>query len=177
MKPSIYFLFTALTVGLLIHSCNKENTNIKANNFKGQLMSKSECKSNLKSTSKIVEISDTLSCIDYSFDVSSNKLIINHVNAGFNCCQDRIYCNVSLSNDTIIIQEIELNPECNCNCLFDLNIEIEGIDIKSYQIKFIEPYVGAQNKISFGIDLTKDKVGSFCVDRRQYPWSQSSIIK
>jgi hypothetical protein len=176
MKTSIYVFITALMIiGFAIYSCEKDKANNQQLDFKGQLISKSVCKSNLKSTTGITDTPDSLSCVDYSFDNSTNKLTIKHINAGFNCCPDSFYCNVSLSNDTIIIQEIERNPKCDCDCIYDLNIEIQGVDTKKYLIKLIEPYVGDQIKILFGIDLTKDKVGSFCVTRKQYPWGLKSL--
>jgi hypothetical protein len=80
-----------------------------------------------------------------------------------------------LSNDTIIISEHEAKAQCNCNCLYDLDLVINGVDSKEYQIKFIEPYSGEQKKISFKIDLTKEKNGSFCVTRKSYPWGMQIL--
>ncbi|MFA5420089.1 MAG: hypothetical protein WC341_16675, partial [Bacteroidales bacterium] len=59
---------------------------------------------------------------------------------------------------------------CKCNCLYDLDIEINGIDAKIYQVEFIEPYSDEQEKIIFELDLTMEKEGSYCVTRKQYPW-------
>jgi len=53
-------------------------------------------------------------------------------------------------------------------------MEINGVDSKKYTIRFIEPYCGEKQKIIFGLDLAKDKNGSFCVTRKQYPWSANS---
>jgi hypothetical protein len=175
MKTSIYVIFATLIIGFSIYSCEKEQTKDKQIDFKGQLISKSACKSNLKSTKETTDTPDSLSCVDYSFDNSTNILTIKHINAGYNCCPDSFYCIISLNNDTIIIKEIELNPKCNCNCLYDLNIGIQGIDAKKYQIKFIEPYVNDQKKILFGIDLANEIVGSYCVTRKQYPWGLNSL--
>jgi hypothetical protein len=97
-------------------------------------------------------------------------LTVKHINAGFNCCPDSLYCKVDLEGDTILIQELENSTLCHCNCLYDLVIEIKGIDLKKYHVKFIEPYVADQNKLLFEIDLTEDSTGSYCVTRQQYPW-------
>jgi hypothetical protein len=51
-----------------------------------------------------------------------------------------------------------------------LDIEINGIDAKIYQVEFIEPYSDEQEKIIFELDLTMEKEGSYCVTRKQYPW-------
>jgi len=171
MKTSIYLLFAALIIGISIYSCKKEKANNIQQDVKGQLISKSACKSNLYSTTRNTDTPDSLSYVDYSYDNSTNKLIIRHINAGFNCCPDSFYCNISLNDDTIIIKEIEMNPKCKCLCLYDIKIEIQGIDTKKYVIKFIEPYVDNQKKILFEIDLSKNKVGSYYVKRKQYPWN------
>jgi len=108
--------------------------------------------------------------VDYSFNANTNTLTITHINAGFNCCPDSLYCKISKNIDTIIIQEFEKIPQCNCNCLYDLDIEINGVESKKYQIKFVEPYVGEQGKLEFEIDLKNNEIGSYCVTRKQYPW-------
>jgi hypothetical protein len=173
MKTSVFGLFVTLVIIFLIYSCEKENNKQMA--LKGQLISKSSCKSNLKSTIRITETPDSLSCIDYSFDNSINKLTIKHINAGFNCCPDSVYCNVSLNSDTIIINEIEQDGLCSCDCIYDLGIEINGINPKAYQIKLIEPYANDQAKLLFRIDLSKEMTGSFCVTRKEYPWGMQSL--
>jgi len=167
MKKTIYSVLAGFGIIILVFSCKKDDN--KQLLLTGTLVTYSECKSS-KSANLITETPDSLSCVDYSFDVSNNKLSIKHINAGFNCCPDSLYCEVTLSNDSIIIQEFEKIAQCNCNCLFDLEIEINGVETKKYQLIFIEPYSGDQEKIIFGLDLTKDDEGSYCVVRKQYPW-------
>jgi hypothetical protein len=102
--------------------------------------------------------------------MTSKILIFKHINAGFNCCPEGFYCNVSLKNDTIVIEEFENSSLCDCNCLFDLDIEVKGVETKTYQIKFIEPYCGDQAKLEFPVNLAVLKDGIFCVTRTRYPW-------
>lgn len=161
-------------IGIVIISCEKDNNN-KQLIITGQLISNSTCKNDLKSNSQITETSDSLSCVEYSFDNEKNKLTLKHLNAGFNCCPDSIYCKVELNGDTILIQEFEKTAQCHCNCLYDLNIEINGVVLKKYQVKFEEPYVAEQNKLVFEIDLTKDQNGTYYVTRKQYPWGMDSL--
>jgi len=170
MKTTYYFFLVAFVFTFLVCSCEKDKEKSKQLTLTGQLVNHSACKSGLNSPDGTTEIPDTLSCIDYSFDTSNNKLSMKHINAGFNCCPDSIYCNVAIMNDTIIVQECEKNSLCNCLCLYDLDIEINGVDSKKYQVRFIEPYSGEQDKLIFGIDLTIDLEGSYCVIRKQYPW-------
>jgi hypothetical protein len=56
--------------------------------------------------------------------------------------------------------------------LFDLDIEVNGIESKEYFVKIIEPYSGEQDKLYFGIDLGANINGSYCVTRNSYPWGQ-----
>ncbi len=76
-----------------------------------------------------------------------------------------------------MIQECESNALCNCNCLYDLEIDIEGIVTQNYLIKFIEPYAADQSQILFEADLSNGNEGSFCVIRKHYPWNVDSMGK
>ena len=169
MKAKVIFILIVLTVIIFFDGCEKEKENQTSTDFSGKLTSYSACK-NFKSTQTEFDTPDTLCCVDYSFDASANKLIINHINSGFNCCPEILYCTIALKSDTIIIQEDEKEAGCNCLCLFDLDMEITGVESKKYQVKLIEPYTGDQEKLEFEMDLIKDKSGSVCVVRKNYPW-------
>jgi len=175
MKTLIYLVAIIVVFLFIIPGC--ENEHDKQLTLSGTLINNSACKSGSTSAFETVSTPDTLSCIDYSFNDLDNKLTIKHINAGFNCCPESLYCNVSLIGDTIIITEQEAKAECRCNCLYDLDLVINGVDSKRYQIKVIEPYCGEQEKISFKVDLEKDKNGSFCVIRGVYPWGMESSNK
>jgi len=168
MKTTIYAVFIVSLFGFIFFSCEKESDN--QNTVTGQLVSNSACKYNTESSFQDQGTPDTLSCVEYSFDENENKLTLKHINAGFNCCFDSLYCEISQEGDTIQIQEIEKNPQCYCECLYDLNIEINGIERKKYQLDFIEPYRLKLEKLAFEIDLTESETGSFCVTRKRCPW-------
>jgi hypothetical protein len=170
MRTLIFLILIVFSITLIVYGCEKSDDKNKQLILTGKLVSHTSCKNGLKSISGSTLTSDSLSCINYSFDDSNKKLIIKHINAGFNCCPDSLYCKLSLSNDTVIIQEFEKSHNCKCNCLYDLEIEISGVDSKKYQVKLIEPYSGEQDKLNFGLDLGKDKNGTFCVIRKLYPW-------
>ena len=73
---------------------------------------------------------------------------------------------------TIIIEEREyVTDKCRCNCLYDLDILIAGVESKKYSIKFIEPYYSGEQKLIFDIDLRNKTEGSFYVIRNEYPWA------
>ncbi|PKP51870.1 MAG: hypothetical protein CVT92_11495 [Bacteroidetes bacterium HGW-Bacteroidetes-1] len=166
MKSRIIFLLVIATILISANGCSKEKQQQK---LSGKLTHHSECKST-KSGTYPAQISDSLSCAQYSYDSNSKKLIITHINAGFNCCPEVLSCIISENNNTITIQEIEKDHLCNCNCLFDLGIEINDIESESYQIVFIEPYCGDQEPLIFEINLAIADTGSYCVVRNQYPW-------
>lgn len=175
MKTVHYYVLTILFIGLIIIGCEKESDNKTQLTITGQLIDNSICKNELKSTTQITETPDSLSCVEYSFNAGKNKLLLKHINAGFNCCPDSLSCKVELNGDTIQIQEFEKEAQCHCNCLYDLDIEINGVEVKIYQIKFIEPYVADQDKLNFEIDLNKESNGSYCVTRKLYPWGVISL--
>jgi len=164
---SILFFATAM---LLAAGCEHQK-DITDSGISGSLTNSSECKS-LKSGDLISEIADTLSCVDYTYDASYHKLFMKHINSGFNCCPGSLNCEVSVNNDTIIIREFENEPGCDCNCLFDLDIELQSVDQNKYQVRFIEPYAVGQEEIIFEMDLTLLNEGEFCVVRKGYPWGE-----
>ena len=167
---TIIFVLTATIFTLFFNGCEKEKEEEPEQmTISGNVINHTDCKS-FKSVSNIDEVADTLSCIDYTFYQTENKLFLKHINTGFNCCPGELTCEISFSSDTIIIREFEEAAYCDCNCLFDLEIEINGIESKKYYLKFIEPYCGDQEKLFFEIDLSNNSQGTYCVFRDQYPW-------
>lgn len=126
----------------------------------------------LKSVEDQSETPESQSCVEYAFDQDAGKLILKHIHAGFNCCPESLWCTVAYRNDTIIIQEFEKNMGCKCNCLYDLDIEVEGIVYGKYQLRLSEPYLATQQPLIFTLDLRTQKQGSFCVPRSIYPWGK-----
>lgn len=163
-------LFT-LIIALLLFSCedDQQHASSSKKDLMGEVISHSDCKSFKAGTSGDT-ISDSMSCVKYEFIKSTNTLNLKHINAGFNCCPDSLYCTITLSGDTIIIEEHELQALCDCNCLFDLDIELNNCNAKRYEIKFIEPYSHSQKPLCFSIDLSTEPSGSHCLKRTEYPW-------
>ncbi len=169
MKKVIYLLLTASFIGAILFSCENDRRILV-----GSITSHSECKSSKAAMTADVT-SDTLSCISYLYDASAKKLSITHINAGFNCCPGRLWIESSIESNTVIISEFERAAQCDCNCLFDLNIEIYGLESKTYQVKFKEPYSGDEPHLIFEMDLLNNPEGSFCVTRKHYPWGMSQL--
>jgi hypothetical protein len=172
MKTPNFLVAIVFVIPFLFFCCTKDKS--AQLHVSGFLVSHTECKKGLDSTTQATTIADSLSCIAYSFNDLTNKLILIHINAGFNCCIDRMYCTIIVRNDSVIIQEFEESQNCKCNCLYDLDIVINGVESKKYKFRFIEPYCGEQKKIIFGLDLANHKQGLICFARKQYPWSASN---
>lgn len=176
MKKVIYSLLVGSLIGLTIVSCEKKSNDDKQGAISGRLIGNTTCKSYNRYFAP-VDDPDSISRVDYSFDNETYKLTLKHINAGFNCCTDSLYCKIELKGDTILVREFEKSAQCDCNCLYDLDIEIDGVDMKKYQVKFVEPYIREQTEIVFGIDLARVMEGSYSVIRKSYPWGVNSLLE
>ena len=166
MKTTTLLFVLIVLVCLQFNSCDEKKNTTELN---GGLVNHSECKSS-KSALIMSDVADSVSCINYIFDQELKTLYLTHLNAGFNCCPESLYCKITLNVDTLIIEELEKSSNCNCNCLFDLDFELTGVENQSYYIKFIEPYASGQTPLLFEIDLSGTHEGSYCVTRTQYLW-------
>ena len=172
MKTHIHPILGILIALIFLTNCEKEKTT--GPDFSGRLVYNSTCNNFLKN-SEFSGTADSLSCIEYVYDASDQQLTLKHINAGFNCCPDYLYCIIQLQDDTILVREYEAAALCLCNCLYDLDMEISGVQPGKYQVRIMEPYIGDQEEILFGIDLHDHSRGTFCVTRKQYPWGMTSI--
>ncbi|MBN1416920.1 MAG: hypothetical protein JW973_17620 [Bacteroidales bacterium] len=160
------YVLSGLAILFFICTCEKEN-----NPFGGTINKLTDCKYT-KSTVMWTEIMDTMSCIQYSYDPENQSLLLQHINAGFNCCPGRTYFHCHYAGDTLIIYENETSAACDCNCLFDLEYQISDIALKKYHVILMEPYAEDKEKIQFEMDLISSNSGSKCVIRKGYPWGQ-----
>ena len=154
-----FFLILAL-LGLVHQGCKKDNP-----------VSHSECKDfSQKSTSLVRDYGSDTSCLEYTFIPAEGKLVLKHINAGFNCCPGSLYCDTDVQGTTITLTEREEEALCDCLCLYDLDVVVSGISGKEYLIVVEEPYAQGQEKIEFQADLGQSQSGSWCVERTMYPW-------
>jgi hypothetical protein len=110
-------------------------------------------------------------CIEYEYDGES-ILTLQHINAGFNCCPE-IEINFHFEGNVITIEQIELEGMCDCNCLFDLDYQIENLAPGEYTIAVVEPYtIEVDAPLEFDVDLSTAASGEFCVYRFHDPWGQ-----
>jgi hypothetical protein len=165
MKSFLYFLF----LSAMIFSCSSENENPKEMDLTIRLLGNPQCVY-LKTSPELQETPESQSCIEYAFDHDAGKLMLKHIHAAFNCCPESLGCTVLFRNDTIIIKEFEKQMGCKCNCLYDLELEVIGVEPGKYKLQIIEPYLSNQQHLIGLIDLYSQKHGSFCVSRSNYPW-------
>ena len=166
MKTIFYLLLVVTVSTLLLNSCTDEP---EIKNISGEVVYYSDCKT-FEGMYRGPVTPDTLSCIEYVYDEDNNLLKLNHINAGFNCCPGKITCTITIVGDTIVIKESEEASLCNCNCLFDVDMELKEVEKKSYFIKVIEPYCGDQEKLYFEVDFQNAQEGKYCANRKDYPW-------
>ena len=160
-----FFIFILLA-GLFIVSCEIDNEKIE---LSGEVLRQSECKIDATSRENS-DYSKEKSFISYSYNTTTNKLLIKHINTSFNCCPGTISCTISMEGNIITITEEAEKAACSCMCLYDVEIEIEDIELKTYTIKMLEPYIGDQEKIAFTINLSSETEGEYSVERSFYPW-------
>jgi hypothetical protein len=171
MKHTYSLLMAILsTIVILFSGCDeKESLPITFG-----LTNSPKCKS-LDKSATLDEKADSLSCVEYSYNSSTETLTLKHINAGFNCCPDKISFDATFRNDTLIVEESETSSFCDCNCLYDLEMEIKNFTDQRFQVKFIEPYRGNGEELIFEINLKTNKSGEWCVTRKNYPWGTNSM--
>lgn len=108
-------------------------------------------------------------CVEWWY-VGGSVLHLRHINAGFNCCPV-VDVDICVENGTITVEEIEIEGNCHCLCLFDVDYEIQNLPAGVYALSFIEPYRPAGDPVlECALDLESSPSGRFCVTRSQYPW-------
>ncbi len=115
-------------------------------------------------------------CIEYEYD-GEDLLLLNHINAGFNCCPI-IQANIVIDGSVITITEGETFDSfgpCYCLCLFDVDYQLAGVEPGEYTIVVNELYLQEGDEpLTFVVDLSAAASGSHCVQREHYPWGYES---
>jgi hypothetical protein len=139
----------------------------------GILLSYDGCKEfqgNSDSPLAVVLVPPTNDCIDYNYDGSST-LILNHINAGFNCYPGEITADIVFNGNIITITEKERDSAADCICLYDLEYNLENLPPGLYTIRVIGLYVEMDDEpLECSVELFSATTGRFCVERNYYPW-------
>ena len=110
------------------------------------------------------------SCVRYSFE--GTTLTMTHYNAGFNCCPGKIFVDLQVRGDSLIIIEADSVQECRCTCRYDVDLTLENLNEGTYHVKFIEPLVQNRGFLKFTLDLKAQPEGMICVTRDFIPWGE-----
>lgn len=117
-------------------------------------------------------VDQDMDCLKINYIPGSKTMKIKHLNAAFNCCPDKIFAEISIDSNIITIVEKEkLTDPCKCNCLYDLDYEISGIEAKTYIILIKEAYLNdVDEELEIKTDLNKNTSYEICKKRTSYPW-------
>lgn len=149
-------IFIILFVSFLF-SCSD-----KIDNEDGKLISNTICKNEKTGTNE--------TCVEYSYNKNTKTLNLKHINTAFNCCPKALYTEVVKEGNIITIDESERTQDCNCMCLYDMEIEVYNLENETYTVKFKEPYVADELEVTFQINLFQTPSGKYCLQRETYPW-------
>jgi hypothetical protein len=162
LKKRIYIiLFFILMVILSCQNRKDDDPHLK---ISGTVINFSDCK-NMSAGNKEQSRWDTINCITWEYNSSTNILDMKHLNVFFNCYPGQITVEIHEENDTIFISEAEEMNAANCLCQYDLDMELTGVSRKIYQVELIEPYAwawGMTNPICFEMDLITYPAGQQC---------------
>jgi hypothetical protein len=123
---------------------------------------------------KDVDTTSSWGCIEWAYYPAEQKLVMTHVNAGFNCCPV-IGADFFIGHDSIKIVESDSLYEggCDCECLFDVEYTLWNIGIREYHVIIVEPLAGVPDEpFDFYMDLASQPQGVFCLPRTTYPWGE-----
>lgn len=164
MKYTLFFLVMII----FLFGCKETVDPLDQNKLTASVINESPtCKNSNSLALKMIDVLDTFSCIEYSYDVNNKQLLLKHINAGFNCCSSRFKSGLLLEGDTIIVEEYEEGEVCDCECLYDLDIVIENVSLQRYYFKIND------DSLNFELDLKRESSGSYCVTKKEYPWGMS----
>lgn len=169
MKHLVCAVLVAAGLSFLVSACADDET-AGVDGIVISLTAHTGCKSGMKSGDDDRNISFGQSCIEYAYSPGAQQLTLTHINAGFNCCPESLFCHITLQKDTIVIEEKEKSALCKCDCLYDLEMVVTGLPPGLYHIRIIEPLLNGQQPLVFQADLKTTPEGMFCVARGKYPW-------
>lgn len=170
---SIKGIFIGLWVVLVfvVSSCDNPEENTPENNeLKGTVLSLGSCKAG-----KDGDPNERMQgCLVYDYNPETQILLLTHINAAFNCCPEQVNVQFSFFGDTITLTESEVEPMCDCNCRYDLQLQIENLASNFWYLRVYEPLLNYDtNDTLMGyMNLEANPSGSFCVLRSGYPWME-----
>jgi hypothetical protein len=167
IKTGNSILIISLMIIFLLIVCDEEIVNFTINR---RVSNKNIQSDQTDYSFKPVKGMNTFSTVAYYYDSLKKKLILRHKNVVFSSCYDDIVCEIIEANDTITIIEKENNPSGSIKELYNLDIELDGIEAQSHVLNFIEPYADDQTKLCFTANFSDSAKGIFTVNRNLSAW-------
>jgi len=109
----------------------------------GRVINYTDC----KNTGGIIngEVLPSDECITFNYYPNNELLQMTHINAGFNCCPEKISAIIIFENNNIKITEKQAKAGCKCECLYDVNYEFRNIKPGVYHIEIFGPITDGKN--------------------------------
>jgi len=160
-----------LTLSILFIGCNSSSSPSPSLNTKGVTVS--DCQAT--KTQRTNKVGDALdnnhTYISYQYE--NNTLSLTHHNVAFNCDKRGIGATSKVEENTITIterQNLPNNGGMSCECLFDVTITLNDIEVKNYTLNYDD---GRSTDIHFDIDLSSKSQGIKSFNRQgKYPYGQ-----
>ncbi|MFC2132107.1 hypothetical protein ACFLSQ_11800 [Bacteroidota bacterium] len=178
-KRILLILASCFFIVFVIQCCNdKPIDDVSCNNDgpygsdpSGAIINHTDCKNDSGGIKGEIFSSDE--CISFKYFPNDKILGLSHINAGFNCCPERITSDFKFTGNTISIHEHQAKAGCKCNCLYDINYELRNISPGIYHIEIVGPITDGVNKpqLEFDIDLSLE-TNTHCLKRGFYPWDE-----
>jgi hypothetical protein len=153
------FFLLGLAVVFFLSVCKKSG-DIYPESAQGILASHTGCKNTAAAqlASANQAIHSGQECIEYQYN-GGNTLLVNHINAVFNCCPGSITADTQFSEGIIAIVEKESEHGCKCTCPYDLDYHFYNIPPAVYTIRIT---CEGGNILEFTVDLDSNLSGSKC---------------
>lgn len=87
--------------------------------------------------------------------IDNYYLLFNHINTIFNCQPGQITVTLSISNDTITLNEEESEYSADCVCPFDITFKLGPLEEGIYTIMF-QKFEGTFKKYSLDFNKSSD---------------------
>ena len=160
-----FYLFSGITLlcaSLLTTSCEKDEKTTPGGGF----LARSKCLADFdmpKSNDSIpiyydAANEDIMKIIPFSYelDLTSGTGTISCIEY-MSCCPDSIYSTVSVNDNAITINNIEVATEkCNCMCRYEVVSQLWGIEAKQYTVTILE---NGATRSTFIMDLSTSPTG------------------
>lgn len=119
----------------------------------------SGCKDNALGAAAISGGQTYIESVHYSYE--GTTLFLKHINTSFNCCPEHITATTTVTTGMITIEEREDSSNCDCICLYDLNMQIDNVEAGQYGVRISKPQIPAFPAIEFTMDLHTQPSGTY----------------